>query len=219
MIQVQELDLTSPAAFAVVGGLALVDGVVPLVPARTAVIAVGVVAGTGDWRAYPLLAVATLAAFVSDNISYALGARLWPRVAPRLLRGDRSRRTWERFERGLTTRGAVLIALARIIPGGPTPITLMAGSVRFPIRSFRYASALGALLWSAFAFSIGLLGESVTRQPLIALGLGLLLAAIVNFALRAHVRRAAGGSAGGISIEASHRPDEPTTLTRFPGTR
>ncbi len=63
------VDLSSPWAFAAVIALALVDGIVPLVPARTSIIALGVVAGAGDSRAYPRLILATVAAFVSDNTS------------------------------------------------------------------------------------------------------------------------------------------------------
>ena len=230
MIEVHQLDLSSPAAFAVVGGLALIDGVIPLVPARTAVIAVGVIAGTGDRRAYPLLAAATVAAFASDNISYGLGARLWPRLAPHLLRGNRLPRMWHWFERRLATHGTALIAMSRVIPGGPTPITLMAGSVGFPITRFRWAAALSALLWSGYAFGIGLVGQSATQRPLIALILGICIGAILNFMLRARFRRAdvstlrrpptdtsipAEGEP--IFIQAPHRSDWPDTDATFPG--
>jgi membrane protein DedA with SNARE-associated domain len=72
VIDLRSLDLGHPLSYVVVFGLALIDGVFPLVPTRTAVIALGVIAGTGDRRAYPLLVLATAGAFVSDNVSYCL---------------------------------------------------------------------------------------------------------------------------------------------------
>jgi membrane protein DedA with SNARE-associated domain len=181
---VQELDLSSPVAFLVAGGLALVDGVIPLVPARTALIGIGVIAGTGDLRAYPLLAVATCAAFLSDNLSYCFGHHLWPRISPHVLRTDRARRLWSWVEQKMATHGTVLLAFARVIPGGPTPITLTAGSVRFPMRRFQAASAASALIWSTWAFGVGFVGEAVTGRPLFGLVVGIVLAGAVTVVLR-----------------------------------
>jgi membrane protein DedA with SNARE-associated domain len=183
-MRLPDLDLSSPAAFLVVGALALVDGVIPLVPARTALIGIGVIAGTGDLRAYPMLAVATGAAFLSDNLSYYLGAHLWPRLAPHLLRSERARYLLNWVERELASHGTIVIGLARVIPGGPTPVTLTAGSLGFPIRRFRIASAVSAAIWSAYAFASGLIGTTVTNRPLIALLVGIALAGALTVALR-----------------------------------
>jgi len=190
MIRVQDLDLSHPVAFLIFAALGLIDGVVPLVPARTAVIGLGVIAGTGDVRAYPLLAVATAAAFVSDNISYWLGARYWPRISRIVLRGARSRRVWAWVEDQLRRRGIVLVALARVVPGGPTPITLTAGSVHLPLSRFRMAAAISAVLWSAYAFGVGMFGDAVVgNNLLVALLAGLGLAGGLNLVLRMAIRR------------------------------
>jgi membrane-associated protein len=194
---VQELDLSSPLAFLVVAGLALVDGVVPLVPAYTAVIGLGVLAAEGDLRAYPLLALASVAAFLSDNLSYWLGARLWPRFGPTLLRGARSRQFWTWLEHQLRTHGMLLVTLARVVPGGPTPITLTAGSVRLSARKFRIAAATGALLWSAYAFGVGIIGSAIVGDhPLLAVVAGLALAVALNACLRVGFRRGCRGDSG-----------------------
>lgn len=190
MVTLHDLDLSSPAAFLIVAGLALIDGVIPLVPARTAVIGLGVVAGRGDTRAYPLLVVATVAAFVGDNISYWLGARMWPRISRLVLRGPRTRRVWSWMERQLQAHGTVLVALARVVPGGPTPITLSAGSTRMPLAKFRIGAAASASLWSAYAFAVGALGDVFVSDNLVyALLAALGLAVVLNFALRLGLRR------------------------------
>lgn len=190
MIGAVSVDLSSPWAFAAVVGLALVDGVVPLVPARTALIGLGVVAGSGDSRAYPLLALATVAAFVSDNISYWLGAHCWGAITRIVFVGGRARRAWGWLEKQIHRHGLVLVALARVLPGGPTPITLTAGSVGFPLRRFRLAAAVSAVLWSAYAFSVGLAGDALVGDSLLlALVAALALAGIINLALRTLLRR------------------------------
>lgn len=182
--------LSPVIAFLVIGAAGLIDGVFPLVPARTAMIGVGVLAGDGNWLAYPLLAVGTAAVFVSDNVAYWLGARYWDRIQGILLRGSRSRRLWAWVERQMNGRGTMLVVLARVIPGGPTPITLTAGAVEFPRRRFLCAAAAGAILWSAFAFSLGLFGDTIFGQrPLIALLSAVAVAAGVDWGLRVALRR------------------------------
>ena len=188
MIDIRSLELTSPLAFGVVFGLSLVDGVVPLLPARTAVIAVGVVAGEGDHRAYPLLALATFGAFVSDLIAYWLGGRYGARVIAFAARTRSGRRLVAWTQRVMQRHGFLLISVARVVPGGPTPITLAAGANAYPLRRFCIAAAVGACLWSAFAFVVGLAGGSAVSDPLVALLVALGLAVVLNLVLTAVFR-------------------------------
>lgn len=161
-----------------------------------------------------MLAVATGAAFLSDNLSYHLGAHLWPRLAPHLLRSERARHLLNWVERELATHGTVVVGLARVIPGGPTPITLTAGSLGFPIGKFRIASAVSAAVWSAYAFAIGLLGTAVTDRPLLALLVGIATAGALTVALRFAMQFREGLAA--ISTGTTHRTDSRTTPTGFP---
>lgn len=185
------LDLGHPLPYLIVCLFSLVDGIFPLVPTRTVIIALGVVAGDGDPRAYPLLVLAATAAYVSDNVSYRLGARRGAAVAARIFRGPRARRAWEWAGRQLAApRGALFVALSRVIPGGPTPFTLMAGSVGFPRRRFRALAAVSSGLWAVYAFGIGLAGQAaVADSPLLALGVALLMAATINAIILLALRR------------------------------
>lgn len=185
MVQAQDLDLSSPAAFVIVAVVCLTDGVIPLVPASAAVIGLGVIAGSGDLRAYPLLGVAAAAAFVSDNISYWLGARFGATLRRALVRGPRSQQLWDWVDRKLQAEGMALVALARVLPGGPTPITLSAGSFRMPARRFRIATAASVVIWSAYALGVGMFGSAVLGDsPLLALLAGSAAAGVVNLVLR-----------------------------------
>lgn len=193
-MQITSFDLSSPWAYGGVIALALVDGVIPLVPARASVIGIGVLAGAGDDRAYPLLVLATAAAFVSDNIAYWIGAHIWPSISRVLFTGRRAREAWCWVEAQLTRHGPVLVALARVLPGGPTPITLTAGYLRMPLAQFRKAAAVSAVLWSAYAFGLGVAGDAILGgHLLLAFATALAVAAVVNLGLRAllHRRRSA----------------------------
>lgn len=184
-MDVRALDLSSPIAFVVVAALGLIDGVFPLVPARTAVIGLGVLAGEGQLMAIPLVVVATVAAFLSDNLSYWIGARFWPRIKPVLFGGRRSGRMWGWVEHQMAVHGAKLVVLDRVLPGGPTPITLTAGLVGLDRRTFRLAAAGSAVLWSAYAFLVGMLGDTVVgHHPVLALLAALAVVGGVNLSLR-----------------------------------
>lgn len=184
------VDLSSPWAYVVAIGLALVDGVVPLVPARTAIIGIGVLAGAGDSRAYPLLVLATVAAFVSDNVAYWIGAHLWGPISGAIFAGRRARQAWGWVESQIRRHGPLLVALARVLPGGPTPITMTAGSLRMPIRPFRQAAAVSAVLWSAYAFGVGLGGDLLVGDNLLlAFAAALAVAGAVNLGMRAVLHR------------------------------
>jgi membrane protein DedA with SNARE-associated domain len=185
MIHVPVLNLDRPWVFLAVLGLSLIDGVFPLLPARTAVVALGVVARTGDLRAYPLIAAATVGAFISDNVSYWLGSRYGERVVTSLTaHGHRRQSVKEWAERTIRARGLPLIVLGRVIPGGPTLFTMVAGISHFPRIRFRLATAAGACLWSAYAFTMGLVGGTiVTDNPLTAFLVALGIAASLNLAL------------------------------------
>ena len=209
MIHSQSLDLSSPWAFVIVCALALIDGVVPLVPARTAVIGLGVLAGAGDRRAYPLLAIATVAAFVSDNISYWIGQHFWGRLRRAIFRGARTKRIWTWVEHQMRRRGAVLVVVARVIPGGPTPITLTAGSVGLSRSRFRLAAAAGAVLWSAYAFTVGMFGDALSGgEPLVGLIVAVAVAATVDLLLRRIVRRHNGTTGAAGEAGAAGRPED-----------
>ena len=207
------VDLSSPWAYGTITGLALVDGIVPLVPARTAVIGLGVIAGAGDRRAYPLLLLATVAAFVSDNVSYWIGAHFWRPISRALFAGRRASRAWGWVEIQLDRHGAALVALSRVVPGGPTPITLSAGSLRMPIRKFRKAAAVSAGLWSAYAFGMGLTGDALVGGNLVvSLVVALAVAGALNLGLRAALavhrredRRVRAGSSELVETGSPHR--------------
>ncbi len=159
----------------------LFDAIIPAFPSETAVIALGVASGSGlGLGVVALVALAALGAFAGDNLSYWLGRRFGPRVERRLLRGEKGRRSRQWAERTLESRGAMLIIVCRFIPGGRTAVTLTAGLVGYPRRSFVGATAAAALIWANYAFWIGRVGGAAFESNAwAALALGFAIAGSV----------------------------------------
>lgn len=133
----------------------VLDSVVPLVPGEAALLACASAAAGLGWPALAGLALlGASAAFLGDNLMYELGRRFgtnrfaWmrrPKVAKIL------RDTGDRLDRN----GLSVISTARLVPGWRVAVTFMAGATRMPRGKYRVASALGALLWSAYLLTVG----------------------------------------------------------------
>ena len=87
MIDLSQLDISSPASYLVAVLVPALDAILPVLPSETAVIALGVAtAGSEDPRIAVLVLLAAFGAFLGDNVNYLLGRRLRPRrPAPVLL--------------------------------------------------------------------------------------------------------------------------------------
>ncbi len=167
-------------AYAIVLALAMLDALLPIVPSETAVITAGVVAATGRMNLPLVIVAAALGAFLGDNAAYLLGRRFGPRAMETIFRGKKSQKSFEWAERQLARRGGELIAVARFIPGGRTAVTLSAGILHFPWRRFAVFDAIAAVLWAAYAASLGYFGGQAFEG---AAWKGLILALVTGIAL------------------------------------
>ena len=166
------------------------DAIIPVLPSESAVVALGVAtARHADPRVVVLVLLAALGAFAGDNLGYLLGRRLGPRLDRRLFGGAKGRRRREWAEQTLQRYGAGLIIVCRFIPGGRTAVTVTCGVIGFRRRTFVWATACAAVIWASYAFLIGRLGGRIFEdRPLIglllALGLALLISALIEVARR-----------------------------------
>ena len=176
----------SPWTYAALLAIAALDAVFPLVPSETAVITAGVVASSGDLILPLVIAVSALGAILGDNGSYLGGEQVGRRGAKRIFRGDRGRRSLEWAERTLTSRGALLLVVARFIPGGRTAATFTAGVVRYPWKAkFLPYDAVGSVLWATYSAVLGYFGgeafeESPWKGLLLAFGVAAAIAVAVE---------------------------------------
>jgi membrane-associated protein len=158
--------------------VAAIDAFFPVVPSESRVITAGVFAVGGD-ASLPLgIAAAGLGAFAGDHVSYLVGRRAGDRLAGRLRAGSRTSIAYAWAGKVLAKRGGTVIVAARYIPGGRTAMTLTAGAVRYPLRSFSTFDGLAAGSWATYAALVGYVGGAAFEDdPLkgTLLGLGLAL--------------------------------------------
>jgi membrane-associated protein len=168
---------TYPLLLGIVAG----DAIVPLLPSETAMIVCGLQAGRGELSLALVLLVGAAGAFLGDNTTYAVGRFVGRPVTRRLFRGERAQRRLEWAREQLRRRGAVIVLVARFVPGGRTATTFTAGVVRMPWPTrFAPFSALAAVLWSSYAALLGYLGgRTFEDRP----WLGLLVALALAFAI------------------------------------
>ncbi|WP_427893564.1 DedA family protein [Kribbella sp. GL6] len=174
-------------------GFAALDGFFPAIPSETLVVTAGVfAASTGEPNLCLVIAVAALGAFLGDHVSYVLGRGAGGRLLDRVKPGTRRSAAvlWART--ALDERGALVLVVARYIPGGRTAITLTMGSVRYPLRRFTPFAGLAAISWAVYCTLVGYLGgKAFEDNPLkgVVLGIGLALAVTVIVELVRHRQR------------------------------
>lgn len=173
VLHLAESLMGSPWLYLLVLGLTALDGVLPVVPGETVVIAAGTYAVTGEPNAVGLLVAAWIGALCGDVISHHLGRGAGP-LARRFRRRRWGGALVEWAQRELTARGGMLLVSARFVPGGRTATTLTSGIVGYPRSRFVGFAALGGFLWALYYVSVGMLGGLVfQQQPLLGVAMGI----------------------------------------------
>jgi membrane protein DedA with SNARE-associated domain len=181
----------SPWVYAVLLAFAALDGFFPVVPSESLVITAGVFAAAGEPILLVVIVVAAAGAFLGDHIAYLFGRTAGERLVQRTKPGTKRRAAFDRAGRVLEVRGGLIVVVCRYIPGARTAITMTAGAVRYPLRSFSAFDAIAAVTWAAYSALIGYIGGAAFEDdPLkgLALGLGLALSVTAVVELVRHVR-------------------------------
>ncbi|TDB99056.1 DedA family protein [Nonomuraea longispora] len=190
--------MASPWLYAVLFGLALLDGFFPIVPAETAVITAGVFAASGETNLALVIVVAALGAFAGDHISYLIGNRSGGRL--------RKKKAFVWARGALEERGGLVLVVARYIPGGRTATTLTMGAVRHPLRSFTFFDAIAASTWGVYSGLIGFFGgmafeNDPVKGLLLGLGIAVSVTVIVEVVRWIRKRRATQPSPEGLTTD------------------
>ena len=178
MIDFVDLLTAAPWAYVVIGVVAALDALLPVVPSEATVISAGVLAGAGDLSLVLVVAAGAAGAFAGDTSAYLLGRVLRPAVEARLATRAalRRRRAWA--ERLLQRRGGVVVLGARFVPGGRTAVTVTAGLVAMPAARFAAFAAAAAVVWASYAAAAGFVGgRTFEEHPLRAMLLAFAAAA------------------------------------------
>lgn len=198
IMQLVEGAIESPWIYPALFAFAAIDGFFPLVPSESLLVTSGVFAASGEPELVLVIAAAGLGAFAGDHASYFAGRSLGARALRRARPGTRRGAALERGERVLAERGGLIIVVCRYIPGARTAITLTAGAVRYPLRSFSGFDALAAGSWAIYSALVGYVGGAAFEEDPykgLALGLGLALTVTLLVELVRRVRGASRGTA------------------------
>jgi membrane-associated protein len=182
--------MATPWVLLALFALAAVDGFFPVVPSESLVVTAGVFAASTGEPSLPLVILAAgLGAFTGDHVSYLVGTRAGERLRRRS--GAKKARALGWAGRTLDDRGGTILIVCRYIPGARTAVTLTAGAVRFPLRTFSTFDGIAALSWGAYSGLVGYAGGAAFEdQPLkgVLLGLGLAVSVAVLVEVVRHLR-------------------------------
>jgi membrane protein DedA with SNARE-associated domain/rhodanese-related sulfurtransferase len=173
-------------AFVFINVLALQAGLP--VPAYPTLIVTGALASRGGFSLPALLGTAVAASLIADLAWYSMGRRFGGPVLRTLCRISLSPDSCVRQTESIFTRwGARSLMVAKFIPGFASVATAMAGVLRVPLWRFVPADAVGAVLWSGVAISLGYIFRDAIDDVLAVLqemgkiGLALIVLAFVAY--------------------------------------
>ena len=171
----------------------IIDGFFPPIPSESVVIALSSLSITGDgpplWGIVP---VAAVGAFVGDVIAYTIGTRV-PLRRLRWFRTRRGARTLRWAERTLEHRGGAFILAARYIPIGRVAVNMSAGALGFGRKRFMTFAGIAAVCWAIYSTVLGIGAGAVLKdQPLLAVGVGMVLGIAIGTVIDIVMRRIFG---------------------------
>jgi membrane-associated protein len=222
VIDLAQLDVSSPVSYLVAVTVPALDALIPVLPSETAVIALGVATAGGIHpRIAVLVGLASLGAFLGDNAAYLVGRRFGPAVSRRVFAGERGERRRDWAQRSLARYGIRIIVACRFIPGGRTAVTLTCGLIGYPRCRFVFGTALAGILWASYAFLLGRIGgQAFEGRPwaglLVGLGLTVAVSGVIEAVRRIRRqqrRRPAGARAGRSGSAADPAPRTPCSTS------
>ena len=185
------------------------DGVFPLLPGETAIVAAAVLASDGTLNIVLVILVGAIGAMIGDSAAYWIGRA----------GGGPIKRTVSRFagpaklaaaERMVQRQGAGLVVVGRFLPGIRIAINLSCGAGQMTYPRFFFFDTIGGILWATQAALLGYFAGKAFADQLwvafvVAFGVTVVVGGFIAGRERKRVRqeRAAAeadqepGSAGG----------------------
>lgn len=117
-------------------------------PGDSMLFTAGILASQNLIPLMPLLVLCFVGAVAGDNVGYAIGKRMGPRLFTRKESTFFHRDNVERTQRFFQRHGAKTIVIARFIPVVRTFAPVMAGVGAMRYRTFVVYNLIGGLLWS-----------------------------------------------------------------------
>ncbi len=191
---------TSPWVYPVLSVFIVADAIIPMVPSESLVVALAsLLVHEKPWLLAVLGVVSAAAAWVGDNLAYAIGRTTWlQRFAAA---GPRRARLFGWAREQLFRRGATLIIVGRFIPGARIAINMACGTVGFSRVRFMQMVVISSTLWAGWGVGVGsLAGAWFAEHHLlgvtVAIVVGMVLGTGIDALLRRVVLRRPGGEKG-----------------------
>lgn len=179
----------SPWVVLILGGLILIDALIPVVPSESIVISLASIYVTINWKLLPFLFIfSVVCAWIGDNMAYQVGR--WRRIGElKILQLPKIQSLLSWSGRMLNERGATIIIVGRFIPGVRIAINLMCGIVKYPRKRFAGVVCISASLWAAYSVMIGALAghwfqENHLLGICVAIAAGIILGPLIDWAIR-----------------------------------
>jgi membrane-associated protein len=153
--------------------------VTPFLPGDSLLFATGALAAAGVIDIGTVLMLLTAAAILGDNMNYAIGRAIGPRVFTehsRLLKHEHLLRT----QRFYAKHGGKTVVLARFVPIVRTFAPFVAGVGKMHYPRFLAFDVGGGVFW---VWSFGLLGYYFGNQPIIKENFGLAIIGVIVISL------------------------------------
>ena len=153
--------------------------VTPFLPGDSLLFATGALAAAGVLDVVKILTLLTVAAVLGDNVNYAIGRFVGPRVftqRSRWLKQEYLLRTQRFYEK----HGGKAVVLARFVPIVRTFAPFVAGVGRMRYGRFLVFDVGGGILW---VWSFGLLGYFFGNHPVVKENFGLAIVAVIVLSL------------------------------------
>lgn len=155
-------------------------------PGDSLLFAAGLLAASGFFNPFGLIALVVIAAIIGDTTGYWLGWHSGKRFLhkyPRIIKPEYILRTEQFYERW----GGHAVIFARFVPIVRTLVPPLAGIGNMNYKRFLRFNVIGALLWSPIIILLGyLLGKSIpdAAQYLLPITIGIILISFLPFLIR-----------------------------------
>jgi membrane-associated protein len=169
------------------------DGVFPILPGETAIVAAAVLAAKGTGNIVVVIAAGAIGAMIGDSAAYALGRKGQGPIRRFVARFAGEERL-ESAEKMVKRNGPALVFTGRFLPGLRIAINMACGAGHMPYRRFIAFDAMGATVWSTQAALLGYFaGKAFADQTwvafVVAFGVTGLVALFVARRERAYTRK------------------------------
>ena len=175
------IDLPANVGYSVVFALIAVETMGIPVPGETALIAAALLAHDGQMDVVTLVALASAAAIIGDNVGFAIGRKGGRKLFERPGRFHKHRlAVLEHGEPFFARHGPKAVFLGRWVSGLRIASAWLAGMNKMRWPTFLFWNALGGIAWATCFGLLGYLGGEAAAHVVARIGVGAAIAIAVG---------------------------------------